>query len=83
MKLRLYTIYDKVAEEFGPIVELKNDKVALRWYSMNVQKDELNASDFECYCIGECNHDTGVIIPREKEIIEAKLSLVEEVEDAR
>lgn len=47
----LYSIYDKVAEEFGPIYEAKNDMVASRAYASLV-KPEM-AHDYELYAVGE------------------------------
>lgn len=47
----LYSIYDKVADEFGPIFEAKNDMVASRAY-VGIVKPEM-AHDFELYAVGE------------------------------
>ena len=47
----LYSIYDKVADEFGPIYEAKNDMVASRAYASLV-KPEM-AHDYELYAVGE------------------------------
>lgn len=47
----LYSIYDKVADEFGPIYEAKNDMVASRAYAGLVKPDM--AHDYELYAVGE------------------------------
>lgn len=47
----LYSIYDKVADEFGPIFEAKNDMVASRAYAGLVKPDM--AHDYELYAVGE------------------------------
>ena len=47
----LYSIYDKVADEYGPIYEAKNDMVASRAYASLV-KPEI-AHDYELYAVGE------------------------------
>lgn len=47
----LYSIYDKVADEFGPVFEAKNDMVASRGYTGLVKPDI--AHDYELYAVGE------------------------------
>lgn len=47
----LYSIYDKVADEFGPIYEAKNDMVASRAYASLVKPNM--AHDYELYAVGE------------------------------
>jgi len=47
----LYSIYDKVADEFGPIYEAKNDMVASRAYAGLVKPDM--AHDYQLYAVGE------------------------------
>lgn len=47
----LYSIYDKVADEYGPIYEAKNDMVASRAYA-GLIKPEM-AYDYELYAVGE------------------------------
>lgn len=47
----LYCIYDKVADEFGPIYEAKSDMVASRAYAALI-KPEM-AHDYELYSVGE------------------------------
>lgn len=44
--MKLYTIYDKVAEEAGPIVTAKNDGIASRLFVHLVQKEGLNPVDY-------------------------------------
>lgn len=52
--MRLYCIYDRLAEEAGPIFEAKNDAVAWRMI-MNTIK-EYNQEEYCIYCVGEFDH---------------------------
>ena len=50
----LYSIYDSVAEEFGPIFEAGNDSVALRAKKgLLKQVDPSMLAEFDLYCVGE------------------------------
>ena len=66
MKVNIYTIYDKVACESGPIFQAKNDTVALRCF-MSLMKDTPNVvpSDYDVYCLGEFDTDTRSFVPEE------------------
>lgn len=54
MKVNIYTIYDVLAKECGPIFQAKNDEVAKRAFKSLVD-DTPNVvdSDYEIYCLGE------------------------------
>jgi hypothetical protein len=43
----LYTVYDKVAEEAGPVFQAKNDGVALRNFQGILQSQHLNPDDYK------------------------------------
>ena len=64
MKVNIYTIYDKVACEAGPIFQAKNDGVALRCF-MSLIKDTPNIvpSDYDVYCLGEFDTDSRSFVP--------------------
>ena len=66
MKVNIYTIYDKVACESGPIFQAKNDTVALRCF-MSLMKDTPNVvpSDYDVYCLGEFDTDTRSFVPED------------------
>lgn len=61
-KLRLYTIRDIVAGEFGPVYESKNDEVAVRQYQMVINKTEFK-DDYTLYYIGDFDKETGILYP--------------------
>ena len=53
MITELYTIYDKVAEEAGPIFQAKNMSVASRYIrEMFRQNKDIVASDYDVICLG-------------------------------
>ncbi len=66
MKVNIYTIYDKVACEAGPIFQAKNDGVALRCF-MSLMKDTPNVvpSDYDVYCLGEFDTDSRSFVPED------------------
>ena len=50
----LYSIYDSVAEEFGPIFEAVNEAVALRAKKgLLKQVDPSMLAEFDLFCVGE------------------------------
>lgn len=51
----LYTVYDRLAEEAGPVFEAKNDPVALRNYAnlLNSVQKTANPDEYELWCVGE------------------------------
>jgi hypothetical protein len=59
MLFRLYTLYDKIAEEGGPIFQAKNDAVALRNFeqAMTAQHGVMHPEDFKLLCVGFYDSD--------------------------
>lgn len=55
--MNLYTLYDVVAEESGPIFEAKNDAIAWRM----VKAIDTQGIEFKVYRIGYYDHGTAVI----------------------
>lgn len=59
--MSLYCIYDRVAEESGPIFEAKNDMMALRMYNgVNLPGQP---DDFQLLRLGEYHHSPVKIVP--------------------
>lgn len=52
MKQNLYVIFDKVAQEAGPIQCAKNDGIARRMFVQAI-KDATFPDDFKILCVGE------------------------------
>ncbi|MBA7535562.1 hypothetical protein ES705_27820 [subsurface metagenome] len=61
MKTELYVVYDKVAEESGPIFEARNEGVASRQYAKFINKADAPA-DYLLFRIGSLDHDSSVIV---------------------
>ena len=49
----LYCLYDKLAEEAGPVFEAVNDAIALRNVRQMVSRNGLDESEYYLYKIGE------------------------------
>ena len=60
MIVKLYSVFDSVAEEFGPIYSCKNDEVAKRAFHELI-KDSSSSLDYDLYFLGTFNTDTGFI----------------------
>ena len=56
-KVNLYVVYDRLAEESGPIYQAVNDGVALRQYN-NLLQNCTCKEDYDCVCIGEFDTQT-------------------------
>ena len=57
----LYTVRDLLADEHGPIFQAKNKAVAERNYHQLLEKQKLNAEEYELVKIGEFDNETGVL----------------------
>lgn len=78
----LYSIEDKVANEFGPIFQAKNDGVAKRMYSQTIQGDRiLYADDYRLWSVGEFDVETGVISADKRLVYEPKSEIVKAGEE--
>ena len=60
MNYGLYTIYDKVAQETGPLFEAKSDAVASR-SARNLLSEVQAVDDFKLLRVGYSNKTTGKI----------------------
>ncbi len=59
MIYNLYAIYDKDAEEFGPLFNAKNDVIASR-YVEEMIKEVKNVDPYALYCMGEYDTENGI-----------------------
>lgn len=58
MLVNIYTIYDVLAEECGPIFQAKNDKVACRACdSMIAEACGTSVSDYQLWCLGAFDNE--------------------------
>lgn len=54
--MNLYCVFDKVAEEAGPIFEAKNDAIAQRNFMKLLERTGGMQSDFVLYSVGKFDH---------------------------
>lgn len=54
----LYTIFDRVAEESGPVFEAKNDAVALRKFRDFMKSNPIDPREFRLVALGRIDHAT-------------------------
>lgn len=50
MDCKIYVIYDKVAEEYGPLFEAVNDNVAARSFVNTIRNQ--NPAEYQLVCVG-------------------------------
>ena len=66
MKVNIYTIYDSVAKECGPIYQAKNHDVAVRDFrSLISDTPNVNPLDYDLYCLGEFDTEKCSFVPLE------------------
>ena len=64
MKVNIYTIYDKIAEECGPVYQAKNDVVAYRAFkSLIGDTPNVNPNDYDVYCLGLFDTESRFFVP--------------------
>lgn len=61
MQTKMYTIYDKVAQEAGPTFHAKNDGIALRSFNDAI-KNSPYPEDFQLFCLGTFEPEKMVIV---------------------
>ena len=54
----IYVIYDKIAEDCGPIMNIKNEGVALRAFRYSVAQADGADSEFGLYKLGTIDSST-------------------------
>lgn len=83
--MRLYTVYDRVAEQAGPVYCAVNDGVALRMYRALLQGEHVVDPDvYWLYALGDYDVSSMVIVPisppARVELPESQLTLLKEAE---
>lgn len=81
---QIYTIYDRVAEETSPLVEAKNDSIAIRQWN-HVMADNPNSGQYDLLCIGSMDTETVKLTAYEKpiqiDVQTPSMSLTEEINE--
>lgn len=77
-KREVYTIYDHVAEEFGPLFESKNEGTALRSFR-HIVKDVNNQGDYSLMKVGTFvynkDNEYGFTFFEDKHVVDIKVEL--------
>lgn len=60
MLYNLYSIYDKDANEFGPLFNAKNALIASRYVEQMIKEVD-NVDPYAVYCMGEYDTEKGII----------------------
>lgn len=55
--MNMYVVYDKLAQESGPVVECKNNAVAVRQFRLMIEKTG-RPEEYQLLYLGKINHDT-------------------------
>ena len=66
MRVNVYTIYDVVAKECGPIFQAKNHDVAVRAFKSLISENldvHINVHDYDLYCLGEFDTEARSFVP--------------------
>nr|UXQ87929.1 MAG: nonstructural protein [Microvirus sp.] len=61
MDFELYSIKDRLAEEYGPVFQAKNKAIAERNFNNLVEREKLNEDEFSLVLVGHFNNNTGVL----------------------
>ena len=59
MVFELYSIKDRLAEEYGPIFQAKNKAIAERNFNNLVEDKNLNEDEFNLVKVGNFDNETG------------------------
>lgn len=74
----IYTIYDKVAEECGPLFQAKSDAVACRAYRTSLANVQ-DTDDYKLLRVGYIDKETGIITSQIPEEIDPFSVIITEV----
>lgn len=75
--MKLYTVYDVVAKEAGPVWTAKNDDIACRQFKkLLTGEDVTNPEDFHLYRVADYDPETMIISP-EREQVTVKINIME------
>lgn len=87
MTYNIYTIYDKVSKECGPVFQAKNFGVAKRYVEDMVKNNPIKLDEYTLYQIGSYDTETGKLFSQSiiswdfSEIFGDTVESVEEVKE--
>mgnify|MGYP000564511974 CR=1 FL=1 len=62
MKKSLYVIKDIEANSCGPVMDIKNDVVAKRYYRKVVEEQKIDSSIFRLFKIADYDDENGLVL---------------------
>lgn len=65
MVKELYTVYDKIAEESGPVFEANNEGIAVRQTNHLLSQKGINPQEYQLLFLGYIDKKSGTITPTE------------------
>lgn len=71
LKVKLYTIYDRVGEEAGPITFARNDALARRMFDSVMEKEPFR-KDFALFYIGDYDTSSMEITPCSPKMVKSE-----------
>lgn len=74
MIVKLYSIMDIVAKEFGPIFQAKNDNVASRSFKKTVENGVVNPDELRIYCLADFDTEAGMITDVNRRYVEFNMN---------
>lgn len=66
MVAQLYSIYDRVAMDFGPIFQARNDGVAVRAFRSHLEGKAVSQEEYCLMHVGEFDSERGAVSGVEK-----------------
>ena len=63
MTTMVFSIYDKLAEEYGPTFHAKNNAIANRNYHQLAESQNLKIEEFELVQVGTFDNESGTLTP--------------------
>lgn len=75
MEGKLYLVYDRMADEHGPVFQSRNDGTALRTFT-SMLKDTTYPEDFELLCVASIDK-SGNVVENKYNVEKQNIELVE------
>lgn len=82
-KVNMYSVYDKVARQYGFPLMARNDDVAMRYYVDGLMKQKVQSSDFELYCVGTFDDDVGCVYGEVPRLVESAYKKAEDLTEVQ
>jgi len=63
LKVFIYVMYDRVAQESGPVWEAKNDGVAVRGFNQMLEKSRVPPEEYRLLRVASMDKETNEVTP--------------------